>query len=103
MDQQVKEISPEDVQAKLEQGEQLQLIDVRELDEWNAGHIPQAKLISLGLLPYQLDMLDKERPLIMVCRSGARSHRACEYLQELGYDVTNMAGGMLAWSGEVAK
>ncbi|MCK9906303.1 rhodanese-like domain-containing protein [Frankia sp. Cpl3] len=89
--------------AKLEKGEDFQLIDVREVDEWNAGHIAQAKLIPLGFLPYRLEELDKERPIVMVCRSGGRSYRATEYLQAMGYDVINMVGGMLAWPGETEK
>ncbi|RNB91465.1 rhodanese-like domain-containing protein [Brevibacillus fluminis] len=103
MEQQVKEILPDDLIAKLEKGEKLQLVDVRELEEWNAGHMKEAKLIPLGFLPHRLDELDKETPLIMICRSGARSHRACEYLTELGFDATNLVGGMLAWPGEVEK
>ncbi|MGE5701422.1 MAG: rhodanese-like domain-containing protein [Clostridia bacterium] len=103
MEQQVKEILPSELLAKLEKGEKLQLIDVREPEEWNAGHIKQATLIPLGFLPYRLEELDKETPLVMICRSGARSHRACEYLQELGYDATNMVGGMLSWPGEMEK
>ncbi|MGO0058948.1 rhodanese-like domain-containing protein [Brevibacillus fluminis] len=103
MEQQVKEILPDELIAKLEKGEKLQLIDVRELEEWNAGHMKEAKLIPLGFLPHRLDELDKETPLIMICRSGARSHRACEYLTELGFDATNLVGGMLAWPGEVEK
>lgn len=103
MEQQVKEIRPDELLSKLEKGEKLQLIDVREVEEWNAGHLKEAKLVPLGFLPYRLEELDKETPLIMICRSGARSHRACEYLQELGFDATNLVGGMLSWPGEVEK
>lgn len=101
MQGQVKEIMPEELIAKLEKGEKLQVIDVREEEEWNDGHIAEAKLIPLGYLPHRLNELDKETPIVMICRSGGRSHRATEYLTELGFDVTNMVGGMLAWPGEI--
>lgn len=100
MNEQVKEITPQELLEKLEAKESVQVIDVREVDEWNAGHIKQAKLIPLGFLPHRVDELDKNIPVVMVCRSGARSHRATEYLSEMGYDVANMVGGMLAWPGE---
>lgn len=100
MDEQVKEITPEELLAKLEANEPVQVIDVREVDEWNAGHIKQAKLIPLGFLPYRMDELDKSKPVVMVCRSGARSHRATQFLSSQGFDAANMVGGMLAWPGE---
>lgn len=103
MEQNVKEITPVEVLEKLKNGEELQLIDVREVEEWNEGHIEQARLIPMSSLPARIDELDKEKPIIMVCRSGARSHRTSEYLMQFGFDVTNMVGGMLAWPGEVKK
>ncbi|MGM0712946.1 rhodanese-like domain-containing protein [Brevibacillus parabrevis] len=96
----VKEITPQELLEKLAAKEQLQVIDVREVEEWNEGHIKEAKLIPLGFLPHRTDELDKDIPVIVVCRSGARSHRATEYLFELGFDAANMVGGMLAWPGE---
>ncbi|MGN7470968.1 rhodanese-like domain-containing protein [Brevibacillus sp. SAFN-007a] len=100
MSQGVKEMTPQELLEKLAAKEKLQVIDVREVEEWNEGHIKEAKLIPLGFLPHRLDELDKEVPIVMVCRSGARSHRATEYLSELGFDAANMVGGMLAWPGE---
>ncbi len=96
----VKEMTPQELLDKLEANENVQVIDVRELEEWNSGHIKQAKLIPLGFLPHRLEELDKDTPIVMVCRSGARSHSATEYLSAQGYDVANMVGGMLAWPGE---
>ncbi|QRG68117.1 rhodanese-like domain-containing protein [Brevibacillus choshinensis] len=96
----VKEITPEELLAKLDANEEVQVIDVREVDEWNAGHIKQAKLIPLGFLPHRIEELDKDVPIVMVCRSGARSHMATEYLTAQGFDAANMVGGMLAWPGE---
>ncbi len=103
METHVKEIMPEQVLARLERGEKLQIIDVREDHEWNGGHIEQAKHIPLGMLPYRLDELDKETPIIMVCRSGVRSWNATEFVNYHGFQAENMAGGMLAWPGKVVK
>ncbi|MBO8164016.1 MAG: rhodanese-like domain-containing protein [Brevibacillus sp.] len=103
MEDQVKEISPEELQERIRRGDKLQIIDVREPDEWEQGHIPQAKLIPLATLPVRLDELDRDTPIVMVCRSGARSWNATAYVQQFGYRAENMAGGMLAWTGEVEK
>lgn len=97
----MKEISAKDVQKNLEQGQSLNLIDVREVDEVEAGHIPGTLHIPLGLLEFRMNELSKNEPYIIICRSGARSGRATQFLESQGFDVTNMVGGMLAWEGEV--
>lgn len=97
----MNEITPQEVQQRLENGESLNLIDVREVEEVQAGHIPGITHIPLGLLEFRTHELDKNIPYIMVCRSGGRSGKATEFLQSQGYDVTNMNGGMLAWEGKV--
>lgn len=97
----MKEISTTEVQRRLEAGEKLNLIDVREVEEVQAGHIPGIENIPLGLLEFRMHELDKKTPYIMVCRSSARSGQATEFLEAQGYDATNMVGGMLAWEGEV--
>ena len=97
----MKEISTEELQAKLEAGEKLNLIDVREVDEVAAGHIPGIVNIPLGLLEFRMHELDKNKPYIMICRSGGRSGQATMFLESQGFNVTNMTGGMLDWAGEV--
>lgn len=97
----MKTILPEEVQAKLAAGEAINLIDVREVSEVEAGHIPGITHIPLGLLEFRMHELDKNTPYIMVCRSGGRSGQATAFLEGQGFDVTNMLGGMLEWSGEV--
>ncbi|KOS66927.1 rhodanese domain protein [Lysinibacillus contaminans] len=97
----MKEISAKEVQTVLEQGRSLNLIDVREVDEVEAGHIPGIFHIPLGLLEFRMNELNKNETYIIVCRSGARSGRATHFLESRGFDVTNMVGGMLAWEGEV--
>lgn len=76
------------------------LIDVREGSEWEAGHAPMASLVPLAQLPDHLDELPRDHLIICACRSGGRSLRAATYLQENGFDVVNLSGGMLAWFAE---
>ncbi|WP_085524392.1 rhodanese-like domain-containing protein [Tuberibacillus sp. Marseille-P3662] len=95
----VKDIQPKDVQEKLEKGETLNIIDVREDEEVAEGMIPEAKHIPLGDVEDRLDEIDKGQEHIMVCRSGGRSGKAAKYLEDKGYNVLNMEGGMLAYEG----
>lgn len=74
------------------------LLDVREDDEWVAGHAPAAVHMALGTIGATHISLDRSRPIICVCRSGGRSAKATAALRSAGYDVTNLAGGMKAWA-----
>ena len=96
----MKEITPVEVQELLESGEQLNLVDVREDDEVAEGIIPGAIHIPLGEVAERVGELDKSKPYIIICRSGGRSGRATEFLEDAGYDVANMTGGMLEWDGK---
>jgi rhodanese-related sulfurtransferase len=73
------------------------LLDVREDDEWNAGHAPPARHVALSSVPDFLDELPRERVIVCVCRSGGRSARAGQFLIEQGFDAVNLDGGMMAW------
>ncbi|WP_438446934.1 rhodanese-like domain-containing protein [Gorillibacterium sp. sgz5001074] len=91
-------ITPEQVRERLERGEALNVVDVREYDEVAQGMIPGAKHIPLGELPERLAELSRDDEVILVCRSGGRSSRAYDYLQQHGYTgLKNMTGGMLAY------
>lgn len=74
------------------------LLDVRELDEWTAGHAPAATWIALGELQAQAAQVPADRTIVCICRSGARSLRAAEFLVARGHDARNLAGGMRAWA-----
>jgi sulfur dioxygenase len=90
-------------QALEEVMEKVQIIDVRSQDEFDGalGHIRGAKLIALDELPQHLGELERDRPIVAVCRSGARSAQAAVILQREGFDtVANLAGGLLRWRGE---
>jgi rhodanese-related sulfurtransferase len=94
-----KEITPQEVEDLLKKDKDISLIDVREHDEVANGKIPKAQHIPLGEIPERLKDLPKDKEHIMICRSGGRSGKACEYLQQQGYKVKNMTGGMLEWEG----
>ena len=78
------------------------LLDVREQDEWDAGHVEGALHVPLGDVPARLDELVDAgadgRPLVVVCRSGGRSARAVAWLVQNGVDAVNLDGGMGAWA-----
>ena len=79
---------------------EVQIVDVREPDEFTGplGHVPGAKLIPLGLLLQRKSALDPEKPIVIVCRSGARSAQATVLLGKAGFEkVANLSGGMLRW------
>lgn len=97
----MKTITAKQLEELLKDGKELNLIDVREVDEVSAGKIPGADNIPLGLLEFRMNELDKSKDYIIVCRSGARSGRATQFLESYGYKVKNMTGGMLAWKGPV--
>jgi rhodanese-related sulfurtransferase len=94
-----KEQQPVEVLDRLQKKEFVTILDVREQDEWESGHISGAKHIPLGQIARALNEIDPKQETIVVCRSGNRSAMACDYLSSLGYDVVNMPGGMSQWSG----
>ena len=79
---------------------QLQVVDVRYPNEWEAGHIEGAVHIPGDYIFDRVDELDRSRPVVTVCRSGSRSAEAAEDLASEGFDVENLDGGMDAWVAE---
>ncbi len=96
-----KEIRPHEVADRINKGPELVILDVREHDEWESGHIPEARHIPLGELEARLHELDSSLETVVVCRSGNRSGIACKFLSAMGYNVSNMPGGMSKWTGVV--
>ncbi|PLR90003.1 rhodanese-like domain-containing protein [Bacillus sp. T33-2] len=96
----MEQITAKEVEELLNEGNTLNIIDVREVDEVANGKIPTAIHIPLGLLEFKIQDLDKSKEYIMVCRSGARSGRATHFLEGQGFTVIDMTGGMLAWEGK---
>ena len=75
------------------------LLDVREPEEWAAGHAPAAVHVPMGDVGTSLDRLPGDRTIVCICRSGGRSAVVAEALVGAGYDAVNLAGGMQAWAG----
>jgi rhodanese-related sulfurtransferase len=95
-------ITVQELKERLDKGEKLNLFDVREPNEYEADNIG-ATLIPLGDLPHRIDELDglQDEEVIVHCRSGARSGRAQQYLEENGFNnVRNVTGGMLAYRNQ---
>lgn len=91
-DLQVPEIDVEQAAARAQDA---LLLDVREDDEWAAGHAPTARHVALSTL--DVAAVPSDRPVVAVCRSGNRSGQAARVLAAAGVEVVNMSGGMLAW------
>ena len=90
-----RRVLPTDVSKRRSE---LHLLDVRETDEWDAGHIEGAQHIPLGDLGARLDEVPRDRTVVAVCRSGSRSDRAAKGLRVSGYAAENLEGGVTAWT-----
>lgn len=97
--QNIPQVGPAELQSRLEAGEQVVVIDVREPDEFAKGKIPGAYTIPRGVLEMQVDgRLPLDTTVVLYCGGGARSALACKSLAEMGYDkVENLEGGWGAW------
>ena len=90
------EMEPERVAELLADGG-IQLVDVREPYEWEAGRIDGSEHIELERLASQADTIDRDRPVVFMCRLGARSAMAATAFRQRGYDAWSMRGGLALW------
>jgi rhodanese-related sulfurtransferase len=90
------DVTPDWVRERHEAGE-LQLIDVREPYEWEAGRVAGARHIELQDVAAQAATLDREKPVVFYCRVGSRSGMAAMAFRRAGYDAYSMDGGLIAW------
>ncbi|MEC5424875.1 rhodanese-like domain-containing protein [Virgibacillus sp. C22-A2] len=97
----INKVSSKELIRIMENDNKPVVIDVRESEEVANGVIEGAKHIPLQSIPDVIEELDKSKHYVLVCRSGARSMKAASFLDEHGYKVSNLAGGMLEWEGEV--
>jgi rhodanese-related sulfurtransferase len=97
----IKEIEAAELAEWVEaDADHYKIIDVREMGEIYAGTIEGAEPMPLATVPLKMSELEKDKTLVMICRSGARSAQACAFLQQQGFDnVVNLRGGMFAWAG----
>jgi rhodanese-related sulfurtransferase len=96
-------ITPIELKARLDRGEKLRVIDVREADEWALNRLPQAELIPLSEFQKRAtEELASDESLVLYCHHGMRSARAQDYLKAHGYtNVLNLTGGIDAWATQV--
>ncbi|MEZ6190115.1 MAG: rhodanese-like domain-containing protein [Phycisphaerales bacterium] len=94
-------VTPAELKAMLERGDDIELIDVREPAEHAIVKFPNAKLIPLKTLPDHLDELDPDKTQVMICKVGQRSAMAVAFLRERDYEAINLTGGILGWVREI--
>ena len=99
----VEEISASELKRLMDEGKDVQLIDVRQPEENSFARIPGSKLIPLGEIIRRMDEIDPNRDTVIHCKMGARSARAVEALKSAGFTghLRNLHGGITAWSNEV--
>lgn len=99
----MQQITAIELKARIDAGEDIQLIDVRQPDEYAFAKIDGAKLIPLGEVLSRMGEIDPTRETVVHCKMGGRSARAIEALQQHGFDgnLINLAGGITAWSNDV--
>ena len=96
------EISVAELKRRRDAGEQLVLLDVRELDEIATASLPGATLVPMMEIPQRASELPTDRPIVVMCHAGGRSARVTQYLNQNGYPgAVNLAGGIDAWSSEI--
>ncbi|MES2459716.1 MAG: rhodanese-like domain-containing protein [Armatimonadota bacterium] len=99
----IHEISTEEAETRLRSNDSVVVIDVRELDEFRAGHVPDARGFGSGILEYHIvdEIPDTEQEIILYCRGGNRSALAADSLRQMGYtNVHSMVGGYRKWNEE---
>ncbi|MHB8240540.1 MAG: rhodanese-like domain-containing protein [Solirubrobacteraceae bacterium] len=94
------DVEPQRVAEWREEDPELQLIDVREPSEHEAGHIGDTRLIELVKLSSEAASVDRERPVVFYCRVGGRSDMAAQAFRAAGYEAYSMAGGLARWARE---
>jgi rhodanese-related sulfurtransferase len=94
------ELDPADVAARLQRDQELQLIDVREDDEREAGHIAGTRHVRLVELTAAAETIERDRPVVFYCRVGNRSLMAAQAFRGAGFEAYSMGGGLVRWADE---
>jgi len=98
-----KNLYAEDFQEKLQEKTNAIIVDVRTPEEFQSGKIPQSINVNIMDRTFltQVAALDKAKPYFIYCRSGARSGQACAMMSNQGFEVYNLAGGIMGWPGDI--
>ncbi len=97
----VREIDAAELQARVDAGDHIALIDIRSDAELVQGILPSAEHMAMHLIPLRMHDLPKDKDVVLYCRSGARSYHACSFLNQQGiHNVLNLRGGIIAWVRE---
>ncbi len=101
--QQMQEMTATELKERLDRGDDVQVIDVREQNEYDTARLPDSKLIPLGQVVNRMSEIDSSRETVVHCKMGGRSAKAIEALRRAGFTGTliNLKGGITAWSNEV--
>lgn len=99
----MEEITAKELKQKIDNDEDVQIIDVREQKEYDFARIPNTKLIPLGEVVKRMDEIDPSRETVVHCKGGGRSAQAIEALKKAGFqgNLKNLKGGITAWSNDV--
>ncbi|MBL3599231.1 MAG: sulfurtransferase [gamma proteobacterium endosymbiont of Lamellibrachia anaximandri] len=94
----VQEIDSSDLQARISEGDDFYLLDIRSAGEVAQGMLPDSDHMPMHVIPLRMDELPRDKDVILYCHSGARSYHACAYLLQQGFEnVINLRGGILGW------
>jgi sulfur-carrier protein adenylyltransferase/sulfurtransferase len=97
----MKEVTATELKQMMDNKEDIQMIDVRESHEFEAGHI-EAELIPMNTIPQNLQKISKDKKVIMICRSGNRSGNVIRFMEGQGFEnLYNLKGGLLAWKKDI--
>src|SRR5262245_44312905 len=99
MTDRIPALTVDEARARLDADPEAAVLDVREADEWGAGHVDGSQWIPMGELATRQGEIPEGRLLVVVCRTGARSARVTQALVAAGYDAANLVGGLEAWTG----
>jgi rhodanese-related sulfurtransferase len=95
----IKEIEANELKARLDAGDDIELLDIRSDAELAQGIIPDSQHVAMHLIPLRINDFPKDKDIVLYCRSGARSYHACSYLMQQGItNVINLRGGIISWA-----
>ncbi len=99
----MQEITATELKSRMDAGDDIQLIDVRQPDEYAFAKIKGAKLVPLGEIVRRMNEIDEDKEVILQCKAGGRSAKAIEFLTQAGFKgkMSNLKGGITAWSNDV--